>query len=515
LHVHFLIWLNGCPANSTAVERILSSSKGPEFQQRVAAFAERIVTTNLPIGEDQIECSSCGAKFSALIGLPISAKTRKDPLAGIRSSHSRLTVSEPALIQCSICEAKFSSQHLLRSTLLKLRPNYWPPQERALTSAEIEEQATNEAICRDTKRQAMEIIIERETSYSSFSGTDIAMDRGAQEAGLLKQANSTQMAYCKMDQDPFRNDNLTRLFEVSPPSSFDARLSRTSVDYMVSTLAVQLNQHMWSHTSSCFKQSRATANDSYCRYRYPRERVEETSFDAAGIQLRRALCHEFMNGFNFELMVTFRCNHDIQVLLGGKDISDRIHYCCKYVTKQQKRLDSQVAVAVAAFKRRLDREILEACAKPVEAADCVKSSRKRVAAMVYNATNRQEVAGPLASLYLFRGSCCYSSAACVSLPIANVIRQLTSSDEYSCTLVTDDKNMESPSYRAVSQLDDNIFRPTSLQQVNLYEFTMWYFRKKWGSATTAKLSFQEEHPLHETHALGKRHEEVVPVIHGF
>ncbi|KAG6948932.1 hypothetical protein JG688_00014859 [Phytophthora aleatoria] len=104
------------------------------------------------------------------------------------------------------------------------------------------------------------------------------------------------MKYCKNDHDPYRNDHLTRLFEVFPPSSFDARLSQADRDYMV-----------------CFKQSRVTVNDSYCRYRYPREMIEHTSFDAAGVQQRSTLGHEFMNGFNYEMMATFRCNHDIQI----------------------------------------------------------------------------------------------------------------------------------------------------------------------------------------------------------
>ncbi|KAG6944829.1 hypothetical protein JG687_00017628, partial [Phytophthora cactorum] len=43
--------------------------------------------------------------------------------------------------------------------------------------------------------------------------------------------------------------------------------------------------------------------------------------------------------------------------------------------------------------------------------------RKRVAALAYIMTNRQAIAGPLAALYLYRGSCCYSSAVCASLPL--------------------------------------------------------------------------------------------------
>ncbi|KAF1781509.1 hypothetical protein GQ600_1327 [Phytophthora cactorum] len=103
---------------------------------------------------------------------------------------------------------------LLRSALLKLRPNYWPLWERPLTSAEIDEQAASEVVCRDTKRQAVNIINERETLHTSFSGTDMAIKCGGETADLLHQANSTQMKYDTNDHDPYRNDHLTRLFEV-------------------------------------------------------------------------------------------------------------------------------------------------------------------------------------------------------------------------------------------------------------------------------------------------------------
>ncbi|KAF1789946.1 hypothetical protein GQ600_26342 [Phytophthora cactorum] len=152
------------------------------------------------------------------------------------------------------------------------------------------------------------------------------------------------MALCERNSGPFRNDQPTRLFEVSPSFVFDERLARASLDYMVSALAVQLNQHLWNHIS---------------------------------VELRRKLGHEFINGFNYEVMATFGCSHDIQVLLEGSDVADRIHYCCK-----------------------------PSCIVP-----------QRVAALAYIMTNRQAIAGPLAALYLYRGSCCYSSAVCASLPL--------------------------------------------------------------------------------------------------
>ncbi|KAG6945231.1 hypothetical protein JG688_00016674 [Phytophthora aleatoria] len=195
-----------------------------------------------------------------------------------------------------------------------------------------------------------------------------------------------------------------------PPSSSDARMPKQSLDFMVSSLAVLLNQHLWSHTT---------------------------------IELKRTLGHEYMNGFNYEIMATFKCNHDVQILLGGRDVIDRIHYCCKYVTKSQ----------------------------------------KRVAALVYNMTNRQEIAGPLATLYLYRGSCCYSSTGCVTLPLGEVLRQLMKSEDYCCALVNERADETVTNFRAVSFLDDYVFRPTKLQDINLYEFTMHHFRRNFEKTT--------------------------------
>ncbi|ETM38213.1 hypothetical protein L914_15419 [Phytophthora nicotianae] len=128
-------------------------------------------------------------------------------------------------------------------------------------------------------------------------------------------------------------------------------------------------------------------------------------------------------------------------------------------------------------------------------------SRRRVAGMIYNLTNRQDIAGPLAALYLYHGSCCYSSARCVSLPLGDVVRQLMELEDYSCNLVNSSEDATASNFRAVSEdatasnfravsyLDDYIYRPKMLEKLNLYEFT--------------------------SHCLGKRYEEVVPVLQTF
>ncbi|POM71051.1 LOW QUALITY PROTEIN: Hypothetical protein PHPALM_12432 [Phytophthora palmivora] len=142
-------------------------------------------------------------------------------------------------------------------------------------------------------------------------------------------ANALRMDLCKRDDDPFQNDYLTPLIEMIPPSPSDGRMSKESLDYMVAVLVLLLNQHWWCHTSSCFKQSKSTASPNLCRYSFPRERVKCTHFDLSGIETKRDLGHEFINGFNYTIMATFKCNHDIQVLLGGRDATDRIYYCYK------------------------------------------------------------------------------------------------------------------------------------------------------------------------------------------
>jgi hypothetical protein len=240
-----------------------------------------------------------------------------------------------------------------------------------------------------------------------------------------------------------------------------------------------------------------------------------TKFDLSGINLKRNVAHEYVNRNNYEIMAVFKCNHNIQFLLGGKDASDRIHYCTKYVTKQQKRLDSVVLMALAAYRRRQERERIAVCIEASAEADDIATARKRVASMVYTMTNRQEVAGPLAALYQYRSSCCYESSDCSYIPLRDIIHQLCSTEEHSCHLINERDDSGSSRYFAVSFLDDYIYRPEKLVDVNVYEFAMHYFRKKDPFSRDGPLPFQPGHPLHHSHSLGKPYKELVPIIQGF
>jgi hypothetical protein len=179
-------------------------------------------------------------------------------------------------------------------------------------------------------------------------------------------------------------------------------------------------------------------------------------------------------------MATFKCNLDTQILLGGTEALDRIYYACKYVTKQQKRLDSVIPIAVAALKRRQEKEVRDGTADLCSTEAKIAHSRRRVTSMVYSMTNRQKIAGPLAALYIHLGTCCYSSASCSKLPLGDMIRQLCSSEAYQCQLVTAStrRDTSNTNATAVSKLDNYIFRRKDLEILNVYEFTMKYYRRQ-------------------------------------
>ncbi|GMF37327.1 unnamed protein product [Phytophthora lilii] len=81
-----------------------------------------------------------------------------------------------------------------------------------------------------------------------------------------------------------------------------------------------------------------------------------------------------------------------------------------------------------------------------------------------------------------RGSCCYSSATCVTLHLGDIISQLLTVEEYYCRLVNGSNENGGHNFQAVSNLDDYIFRHDVLSNLNL---------------------------------LGQRYEEAVPVIQGY
>ncbi|KAF1791600.1 hypothetical protein GQ600_25179 [Phytophthora cactorum] len=246
-----------------------------------------------------------------------------------RFTHSR---------QCSIgpssrdnaCNAQFSSQAHPAQCITQVSSDLLTVWQGWLEESEIKQQIKTEALAETGKPRLQASYVSAISTMRTSAAIPILW-RCTPCTEILEQANSVRMTVCKNDDDPFWND------EVIPKDGAFATISVrlkngsniTSL-YGLSTGSFTESASMEPH-KKLFQAFSNNTNASLCRYRFPRGRVDTMS---SGRQ--RTLGHEIMNGFNYELMATFKCNNDIQILLGGSDVANCMQYCCKYVTKQQK-----------------------------------------------------------------------------------------------------------------------------------------------------------------------------------
>jgi len=387
---------------------------------------------------------------------------------------------------------------------------------RPYSSTELASAVRSETPCRNSVASAKAAIYRRDlhlfVTHANADNEDTDDDAYVK---YLRDLNRTPHRLDRREDDAFREDAVARALTMLPPSIDDNRWVPRAAAFAVSLLVFLFNLHWWSHVGSCFKKSRASATGQ-CRYGFPRDRVEQTCCSPDGVTLVRRTPFEFVNGFNREMMLAFRSNHDIQVMIGGRGALLRIYYATKYVTKMQQQVDSITAVALAAFKRRQLHEARDGDdnvdAPPIQRAAI---GRRRVASLLYAITNRREIDGPLAALYVLRGSCAYMSTPCAPLPFQNVLHELLEQAVHPCNLVElQAHGSDDVTFRAASFLDDYLFRPSALDGLNLYEFVATHFRRKRISSTADAALFLPEHPLFATHCVGAHTSEVVPVVAG-
>ncbi|RLN89653.1 hypothetical protein BBJ28_00021477, partial [Nothophytophthora sp. Chile5] len=500
LHAHFLIWLANAPPNSVAFDRAVQTH-GDSYYRDLEAYADSVVSTSLPLDIAKSSCQFCGDSYAHLEALPIPAEAYASP-----DQRRGGPTTEPLLVQCARCKAKTSSQHVLRRVLLNHRPPLWPPHLRDYSAHELRAAITREALCRGSTA-AVKTAIFRRDCY--LAGRDNDKDSVA-EGDLLRSLNCAPQRSERRQDDLFRNDSIARAVQTMPPSLDDVRWPSHALAFAISVLVFLLNLHWWSHVGSCFKKSRTGAPGS-CRYGFPRPRVEQSTFTSEGVSVARPVACEYVNGYNPVMLAAFKSNHDVQVMVGGAAALLRIFYATKYVTKFQEMVESVTAVALAAFQRRRGRELLT---ENEDFVDRASVGRRRVASLAFAVTNRREIAGPLAVLYLMRGSCCYMSTPYASLPLKDIMNELTHDDVHSCDLVALNERGFAPVYRAASLLDDYRYRPPSLDGICLYEFVMKCFRRKRSQTTPVTSTFEPTHPLSSTHCIGTHRIDVAPVVVG-
>jgi hypothetical protein len=499
LHAHFLVWLANAPPNSAAFE-LATMTHGEEYARDIEAYTESVVSTALPLDIANSTCLYCGHTYGDLEALPIP----DDAYASADRPRGGAATAEPLLVRCPECKTKMSSQHVLRRVLLQHRPSSWPPPLRGYAANELADAIARETPYRGSTASARRAIFRRDSYLSSRD------DGSDSEGNCLRGLNRPPQRSERRHDDVFRNDKVVRAVQTMPPSLEDARWPAQAFSFAVSMLVFLVNLHWWSHVGSCFKRSRST-DPGKCRYKFPRQRVARSSFTSDGIAVARHPACEYVNGYNPVVMATFKSNHDVQVMIGGAAALLSIYYATKYVTKPQEVVESATAVALAAFQRRQARELVVDTVPP----DRASVGRKRVASLTFALSNRREIAGPLAALYLLRGSCCYMSTPCASLPLSDILKELThDDDEHACDLVALNDSGSAAVYRPASLLDDYRYRPLALQETCLYSFVMRHFRRKRTKGTRATALFQAAHPLGETYCIGDHRTDVVPVING-
>lgn len=139
-----------------------------------------------------------------------------------------------------------------------------------------------------------------------------------------------------------------------------------------------------------------------CRFFKPEQaQAAHTFIDSAfNLNYSRTIGSEYVNGTNMVMMKCFADNMDCRLIISTK-AKNMAAYLCKYTTKPQRRTENKVAFGLAAFSKAV-RNIGKTPGVN-EFTPREKGSRV-LRSMLYTLTNPQEIAAPLAALYILRRS---------------------------------------------------------------------------------------------------------------
>ncbi|RHY42341.1 hypothetical protein DYB38_012463 [Aphanomyces astaci] len=400
LHLHLLVWVHGAPRSTSEYEARFQADLN--YEAMVLKYSEGIVSNSLPIDLLETPCKTCehaDPKYEAL-DPPLTAFEKPRRSEGVLPK-------EPIMAKCGHCNTMVSSQHLVRQALLHSRPKVWPVELPKLSQPAIDKYLDEEAsFLKSTagkKYDPERTHDHMRASFQTYLAGTVHMESNVDYQELLagaraslEESNTASNTYVAPDKDTFCLDPIYRELSSMPFGPNETRLPDETVLFVIATLASVLQVHWWSHCSSCFKQSRNTRGAQMCRYLFPRARVEVGRIGTSAILLVRKLGEEYINGYSDVILRAFKCNHDIQIMIGGAEMAERIYYACKYTTKDQQKVECRTALALAAFDTRIQREL--STAESGEALSDEVKCRRRLASHMFNMTRKQEVAGPLCAL---------------------------------------------------------------------------------------------------------------------
>ena len=319
--------------------------------------------------------------------------------------------------------------------------------------------------------------------------------------------------------DPLRNNIRLRhiiMCQPSPPEfeKVDADvMTEAEMNYIKmrnacikTAIKILCTEHRWDHHPSCFKK-----DDWACRYQLPHRGHGATSMqDDLHFEIQRkvSLGMEYFNGSNNLILYTFRCNHDVRVLVTGGG-ADSVYYATKYTHKEQHDIDNVASLELIALDRRIEKEKLEPQMTVLDKA------RRRLSSMLYNVTSKQEIAMTLACQFVIsKKTCAYTSHDFTPILLVQFINFMNDKEIYmSLERKNDygniDEKKDDADFEFVpsGQLLDYIGRHESLVHMCTFDFVKVFEKcTRRGREEPHVLLFQSEHPQHETHCLQKRSE---------
>jgi hypothetical protein len=105
LHAHFAVWLHGFPTTSAELVELLDSKTN--FQERLVALADRVLTTKPPCIHEENKCPRCNAESSLEPVLPgVDAFRRPFPGA-----------TAPTTARCSVCESTMKDKDVIDAAI--------------------------------------------------------------------------------------------------------------------------------------------------------------------------------------------------------------------------------------------------------------------------------------------------------------------------------------------------------------------------------------------------------------
>jgi hypothetical protein len=477
LHLHALFWIAGAPTTITETIKNITEA----WNDKVIKYTQSIVSNNLPNNIMSTGCN-CGASYDKLVKIPRTIGMLIPKFCYQRNTEFK----EPALASCSICHSKCSPQHLNRKWIIYNFPPYWPP-----------------------LLQNIEYTVEEENRRKLFSMKLISE---------FKRYDQPIKSYVPDAEDILKTNDFFLQILTMPVSKEDLLYDINTRELILSYLVLTNNMHWYYHCHSCIKGGKTK---KICRYDYPKPPNLNAIIKTDEILLQRSIGSEYINGYNDILMNVFKCNHDIKVMIGGSEMSERIYYCCKYITKSQNSIESTAAISIA-FDKRLQKEEKENS----DMTDIQKSRRRMASIMLQLSNGSMEISGTLSALYVLRRSCAYKSDDYKFINLRQYYEWMTQSDaneteithEIEVPSIQDINENETDTIYNVSleetltftfanNVHDYIYRPKLYENYSIYWFCAHFYRtyksKFNSSISNTSKEFLDGHPLKSTHALAQ------------